>query len=54
MKELEVFLQDTVDYIQQKKKEKGTQALLGHDMLFQGFIVSDWFRNNEDQKQYKK
>ena len=53
MKDVEVFLNDTIDFLQGTNSGRGTQALIGHGMLFRGFIVKDWFGGNRNQTKYQ-
>ena len=52
MNDVEVFINDTIDVLQGTNSGRGTQALVGHDMLFRGFIVKDWFGGNINQTKY--
>ena len=52
LEEIELLASDTIEYLRGENNGKGTQALIGHDKIFRGFIVKDWFAGDLTQKRY--
>ena len=42
----------TIAAIYNENEEKGTQALLGHHMIFRGYIVKNWFGTTTTDEKY--
>ena len=45
---------DIENYLENKEDMNTMQQVIGHNMVFRGFIVKDWFGKNKNESKYVK